>query len=226
MTEKTILHSYHSVVTALIVVTTCCFLSCHRQSAHLLNTQDSLRIVDAIMAHRAEVDSEFRFDPHSPFNRDTTIRYEGIKWFPPDVHFHFKSKLYHVDHPETVSVFGTKGEERTQLKCGYFLIPFDGNEYRLNVYKSLPADARRHGYDPNYLSVWFTDETTGKETYGVGRYVEVGVENPNPDHLYTIDFNAAYNPYCAYSSLYSCAIPRKEDHLPFAVVAGEKKYHQ
>jgi uncharacterized protein (DUF1684 family) len=75
------------------------------------------------------------------------------------------------------------------------------------------------------LSVWFTDETTGKETYRVGRYVEVGEENPDPQFVYTIDLNKAYNPYCAYSDLYSCAIPRKEDHIPIAIRAGEKNYH-
>jgi uncharacterized protein (DUF1684 family) len=59
----------------------------------------------------------------------------------------------------------------------------------------------------------------------VGRYLEVGQEVADPDYLYTIDFNNAYNPYCAYSSQYSCAIPRKEDHLDFPIRAGEMKYH-
>jgi uncharacterized protein (DUF1684 family) len=63
------------------------------------------------------------------------------------------------------------------------------------------------------------------ETYHVGRYVDVGAEQPDPEHVYVIDFNNAYNPYCAYSSLYSCAIPRREDRIPTPVRAGELKYH-
>ena len=188
--------------------------------------EDSLRIVNEIAAHRAEADSFFRNDPDSPFNHDSMTHYEGIKWFPPDVRFYFRSRLYRYDNPETVSVFGTKGEERRELKYGYFLLYFDGMKQNLNVYKFTPYDAKRYEVYKNLLSVWFTDETTGKETYEVGRYVEIGDEEPDANHIYIINFNNAYNPYCAYSPRYSCAIPRKEDHLSFAVLAGEKKYHR
>ena len=123
-------------------------------------------------------------------------------------------------------MLGTKGEERRHLKYGYFILNYDGKDYRLNVYKFTSSDPKRFELYKNYLSVWFTDQTTGKETYHVGRYVEVGEENANPDFLYTINLNNAYNPYCSYSSIYSCAIPRREDHLDFSVKAGEMKYHE
>ena len=176
------------------------------------------------LAHRSEVDAAFRNDPDSPFNRDTSVRYEGIEWFPPDLKYVFHSKLYRYAHPETVVVYGTKGEGRTQLKYGYFLINFEGKSCILNTYKAAPSDPDP-GLHRNPLSVWFTDETTGKETYEVGRYVDVGEEHADAAYSYTINLNDAYNPYCAYSALYSCAIPRKEDHLEFAVRAGEMKYH-
>jgi uncharacterized protein (DUF1684 family) len=120
-------------------------------------------------------------------------------------------------------VFGTKGEERKHLKYGYFMLTFEGQEYKLNVYKYVPGQQER---SPDLLSVWFTDATTGKETYEVGRYVDVGNENVDPDFVYMINFNNAYNPYCAYSAIYSCAIPRREDHLDIPIRAGELKYHQ
>jgi hypothetical protein len=75
-----------------------------------------------------------------------------------------------------------------------------------------------------YYSIWFTDKTTNEESYGVGRYLDFK-KSDNPNKVYTIDFNYAYNPYCAYNSNFSCAIPRKEDHINFAIKAGEKKYH-
>jgi uncharacterized protein (DUF1684 family) len=173
-------------------------------------------VIADIIRHRALADSFFRYDPASPFRNDTTIRFDGLKWFPPDLRFYFRSPLYRYEHPETVIVYGTKGEPRQEINYGYFLIPFSGAEYRLNTYKSA-----RSGIG---LSVRFTDETTGKETYHVGRYVEVGEEQPRADAMYTIDLNSAYNPYCAYSARYSCAIPRKDDHFPFRVTAGELKY--
>jgi len=173
--------------------------------------------VSEVVTHRALVDSVFRFDPESPFKKDTTAHYQGINWYPPNLEFYFQSKLYLYSHPENVIVFGTKGEQRNEIRYGYFILPYRGKEYNLNVYKESGSEN---------LAVWFTDQTTGKETYNVGRYVDVGDQNPDSDHFYTIDFNNAYNPYCAYSSIYSCAIPRKEDHLDFPITAGEKKYHE
>ncbi len=191
---------------------------------HWWTTEDSLNIVNEILAHRADVDSSFRNDSDSPFNKDASIRFEGIKWFPADIHYYFQSRLYRYETPETVSVFGTKGDERREVKYGYFLLNVEGKNHRLNVYKFTPHE-KEYVANRDLLSVWFTDETTGKETYHVGRYLEVGNEHSDPEHRYIIDLNNAYNPYCAYSPLYSCAIPRKEDHLDFPVRAGEMKYH-
>ena len=195
-----------------------------KQSIGQISGADSLRIVEEIRQHRAEVDSAFRYEPESPFNKDTSAHFDGIKWFPPDVRYYFRSNLFRHEHPETVSVFGTKGEERRQVKYGYFTFDLDGKEYRLNAYKSVGEESQRSPMVRDYLSVWFTDETTGKETYNVGRYLDVGDEDPDPNHLYTINLNNAYNPYCAYSEIYSCAVPRREDHLNLAVRAGEMKY--
>ena len=197
-----------------------------RQSSNvILTSQDSVRIVDEIRAHRAMVDSMFRHDPDSPFLRDSAIHFEGIKWFPPDLRYYFRSRLIRYPSADTVTVMGTKGEARVQLKEGYFVILFNGTDYRLNAYKMTLSDSRRYGISPSTLSVWFTDSTTGHETYDVGRYVDVGEEQPDVEHVYTINLNNAYNPYCAYSGLYSCAVPREEDHFDFAVRAGELKYH-
>ena len=87
---------------------------------------------------------------------------------------------------------------------------------------------RVHVYQPTFvtqpgeaLSILFTDRTTGKETYGAGRYLDL---EPPQDGLYTVDFNRAYNPFCAYTGVYNCPIPPPENHLPVAIRAGEKTY--
>lgn len=226
MMIKTLAHLAVGLVVLGVAV-----VGCTRETSRPLSASDSLAIVQDNLVHRTNVDQFHRTDPDSPFRRDSTATYTGIKWFPINPYYCGKSVLYRYENPETVSVFGTKGEERRNLRYGYFEfdIPDENGEMRtirLNVYKFTPQDARRYALYRNVLSVWFTDETTGKETYHVGRYVEVGEENPDPDFVYTIDLNKAYNPYCAYSDLYSCAIPRKEDHIPIAIRAGEKKYHE
>jgi hypothetical protein len=184
------------------------------------------KFIDEISAHRREVDSSFRYDPDSPFNRDPSAHFGGIKWFPPDEKYVFTSQLHRYAQPETVIILGTKGEDRKEIQFGYFTLVFEGTGHPLNVYMSGPEEIEQRPQLRNYLSVWFTDATTGKETYGVGRYIDVGALDSDTNHIYTIDLNNSYNPYCAYSSLYSCAIPGKDDHLPFPVRAGEMKYHE
>lgn len=204
--------------------------SCSKKPSQLV-TPDSMTVVQQNLTHRAEADSSFRYDPNSPFAQDTSIEYHGIKWFPIDVRYHGVSQLHRYANAETVTVMGTKGEERRQLRYGYFTITVPDNNgqpvvLKMNVYKFTPYDTKRYALYRDALSVWFTDETTGKETYDVGRYVEIGNEDLNSDHLYTIDLNKAYNPYCAYSSKFSCAVPRKEDHIDIALRVGEMKYHE
>lgn len=174
--------------------------------------------INSVLIHRSEKDSSMNFEPHSPFNRDTTVMFSPLKYYDPDPAFLFESKLYRYETQDTVEILGTKGEIRQVIKEGYVKLDFEGTEYRVNVYK---------GFGPNgvvYHSIWFTDKTTGDETYGVGRYLDFEM-NEDPDFVYDIDFNYAYNPYCSYSAKYSCPIPREEDYLDFQIEAGEKNFH-
>ena len=195
----------------------------------LLTGADSLAVNRENQAHRAAMDAFFRSSPDSPFVRDTTIAYHGIAWFPVNPVFCGRSRLTPYTAPDTVTVLGTKGEERRQLRYGYFEIVVPGDDglpvtLRLNAYKFTPSDPLRYARFPDNLSVWFTDRTSGRETYAVGRYVDVGDDTHDPATVYTIDLNKAYNPYCAYSNMYSCAVPRKEDNLDVALRVGELTY--
>jgi len=209
------------------------FLAGCTQSEHLpgVSAADSIATLQDNLAHRDTMEYFFREDPASPFRRDTSITFSGLHWYPIDPRFRVQARLEHYAEAETVTVMGTRGEQRRHLRYGFFplLLPAgDGNaqEVRLNVYKFTPYDVTRYALFRDHLSVWFTDQTTGGETYAVGRYIDIGREQPDPEHRYTIDFNKAYNPYCAYSSLYSCAIPREEDYLDLPVRAGERRYHE
>ncbi len=202
------------------------FYACSsRQSNSLTTAADSTRAINDILTYRAESDSFFRTSPASPFQRDTTIEFTGLKYFKPDLSFYFESKLYTYPNPDTVMVLGTKGDERKHLKYGYFKLYYQGREHRINVYKFTHYDSVRYAKFKDNLSFWFRDQSSGKETYKIGRYVEIGSEDTNPKHIYVIDLNKAYNPYCAYSTIYSCPLPREEDFLKFEVRAGELNYH-
>jgi uncharacterized protein len=173
----------------------------------------------AILRFRAAKDASMRDDPQSPFKHEPVVAFAPLKYFPPDPAWVFRSKLQVYPEQRPVTILDTKGRKRDGVIYGFLTITKDGRDYTLRVYRmTTPAG----GF---YYAVWFTDRTTGDTTYDVGRYLDFEKVN-DPAHVYTLDFNLAYNPYCAYTSAYGCAIPRKEDHLDLAVTAGEKKWHE
>lgn len=174
--------------------------------------------INSIEAERAEKDSLFGQSSDSPFAGDEKAKFHPLVYYDVKLEFVFKSKLVEYSSKDTVKVFGTKGEERKAVRYGYLKFYDSGAEYNLNLYKGFSKNG------DEYYSIWFTDKTTGKETYGVGRYLDFEL-NSDPEHEYILDFNKAYNPYCAYSARYSCAIPTKEDYIKLAIEAGEKKFH-
>ena len=174
--------------------------------------------INKIEKQRLKKDMEMKNDPDSPFNQDPNAHYAPLKYFDVNPDFVFKSKLFGYQPKDTIKIYGTKGEERKVVKFGYVIITYKGKKHKINVYQGKT----RIGQE--YYSIWFTDKTTNKESYGVGRYLDFE-KMSDSNYVYTIDFNLAYNPYCSYSAKYSCAVPTKEDYLDIAVTAGEKKFH-
>ena len=175
--------------------------------------------INKIEKQRLEKDMEMKNDPDSPFNQDPNAHFAPLKYFDVDPEFVFKSKLFEYNPKDTIRIYGTKGEERKVVKYGYVTITYKEKKYNVNVYKGKTKNGQE------YYSIWFTDKTTNKESYGVGRYLDFE-KMDDSNYVYTIDFNLAYNPYCSYSAKYSCAVPTKEDYLDIAVTAGEKKFHE
>ncbi|MCS7053724.1 MAG: DUF1684 domain-containing protein [Ignavibacterium sp.] len=154
---------------------------------------------------------------NSPFFIDTTVSYKPLSFYEPSSDYIFKSKLYKYQNPETVEILSTQGDSRLYQRFGYFLLKFQGNEFKLNVYRVELPDGGE------VFNIWFKDATNGKETYENGRYLFF-TKNQNDDFEYTIDFNRAINPLCAYSKLFNCPIPTSLDSIPFEIKAGEKKF--
>lgn len=199
---------YISLVVSLI------FFSCGEEY-----TPEQKEYIKKIKSIREDKNKEFQSAPYSPFVQDAAAHFSPLKYYPVNPDFVFVSKLTEYQPKDSVIVLGTKGEERKVIKYGFLTFNHKGKDYRLNVYQGKSKSGEE------YHSVWFTDLTTGEETYGVGRYIDFEV-NPDKNFDYTIDFNLAYNPYCAYSSKYSCAVPTKDDFLDMKVLAGEKIFHE
>ena len=171
-----------------------------------------------LIKERKEKNYSLQFDQTSPFNVDTSVTFNPLNYYEPNPDFIFKSRLFIYEIQDTVDILGTKGETRPSIVIGYLGLNYKDKIHKINVYKSYSRSGEE------YYSIWFTDRTTGTETYGVGRYIDFEL-NDDPVYVYTIDFNRAYNPYCAYSALYTCPIPREEDHIDLEIEAGEKNFH-
>ncbi|RPI74283.1 MAG: DUF1684 domain-containing protein [Ignavibacteriales bacterium] len=189
------------------------FLSCGKEY-----TSEEKKYISGLENFRQEKNEYMQNDPDSPFNFKGKVHFSSLNYYDPDPEFVFKSKLFRYDNADTITIFGTKGEERKVLRFGYVNLNYKDNQYKVNVSEGVSKTGEI------YYSIWFTDKTTGEETYGVGRYIDFEI-NPDTNFIYTIDFNLAYNPYCAYSPEYSCAIPAKEDYIDLAIEAGEKNFH-
>ena len=153
------------------------------------------------------------FDPKSP----RYAEYHGQDWFAPDLSYRFEAAMTPNPKPDTTIIQSTRGNLRRAVRVGWFDLKVHGKAVRLEAHRLLEP-----GVDESSVSLFFRDATTGRETYGVGRYVD---PEKLPDGHWRIDFNDAYNPACAFSPFYNCPIPSRANTLAVPIKAGEKDPH-
>ena len=169
----------------------------------------------ALIRFRKEKDEFFRSGDDSPLPHGRREGFTGLGYFGPDPSFRFEARLRRYSDPASVMMVTSKGTRQLYNRVGYFEVTLDGKPLRVQAFQSAERD------DPN-IFVPFRDGTSGKESYGAARYLDLEVEH---DDRYALDFNYAYNPYCAYSDDYVCPLPPQENWLSVPVNAGERKYH-
>lgn len=148
----------------------------------------------------------------SPFVQKK-IAYKKIEIFPPNQNFKIKAKLDRFTSREIVTIGNSDGSATNYLKFAKAQFEVNGTEQSILILKAL-------GFGNQYLTA-FGDETSGVSTYGGGRYLDLDIGKSDWVEL---DFNKAYNPYCAYFEDYSCPLPPVENLLTVAINAGEKNY--
>jgi len=153
------------------------------------------------------------FDPDSP----RFAEYKGMKWFPIDFKYRFVLPMVPNPEPDTLIIQSTHSSPRRAYRAGWFVFEIGGKKCVLDAMRLLEP-----GVGEKDVSVFFRDETSGKQTYGVGRYVD---PEPLADGRYVLDFNTAYSPACAYSTQFNCPVPGKENRLKEEVRAGEMDAH-
>lgn len=176
-----------------------------------------------IEKHREEYKADFLKNANSPLKKED---FEYLRFFEPNEKFKVACEFVAVkkrkkSREKPLEIPTSSGQTATYTKFGELRFEIDGKPYKLTVYQSLSA--RRMPQYRDYLFIPFKDLTNGKESYGGGRYLDLRMKQIEGDKIY-LDFNKAYNPYCAFSAGYSCPIPPKENHLKVAIEAGEQAF--
>ncbi len=178
------------------------------ESANTISPELYRQQVDA---KRKEKNEFFRTNADSPFTDKKAFK--GLSYFAPDPAYRVEARLEpFADKSQKLTVKMSDGSEETYGKFAHMVFSLNGEACRLLVVK----------LDDTY-SILFRDATSGKETYGGGRYLELDPATLTDNHA-IVDFNTAYNPYCAYNPTYACPLPPAENTLSTAVKAGER-YH-
>ncbi|MFH1851667.1 MAG: DUF1684 domain-containing protein [Candidatus Neomarinimicrobiota bacterium] len=147
-------------------------------------------------------------------NRHPQLKaFKGIEMFPISADWRIAARLEPYDPPRQIAIPNVLGQIEDSPCPGALVFEIAGRTCRLDPI-AAPGDEQ--------YFVIFADATSGKETYGAGRFLSVVA--PGPDGSTWIDFNQAYNPPCAFSDFATCPLPPRQNVLPVAITAGEKRY--
>ncbi|WP_396638499.1 DUF1684 domain-containing protein [Maribacter sp. R77961] len=208
-----------------IVIVLCVLIFSCKQGKRYHDEKEEVSITSkndkltAILEYQKKLNAEFKDPEVSPLADRHRKDFEGLDFFAPDTNYVVQAKF--IRTPDALPFLmptstGTKSEEVVYAKVEFQL---KGKTYALEVYQS-PELILEEKYT-DYLFLPFTDLTNGKETYGGGRYLDLRI--PEGDMI-TIDFNKAYNPYCAYNKKYSCPLVPSVNNLKTRILAGVKAF--
>lgn len=185
---------------------------------NLLSAQNGA-LVSESKAAQIELNEEFSNPETTILEPEDFKNFHGLEFYPIDEKFIVKAKLVRTPDEKSFLMPTTTARTPEYVKYGEAHFSLDGKDFVLNLFKSIqPYD--EPGYE-DYLFLPFTDLTSGDGSYGGGRYIDQRIPE---GEIIVIDFNKAYNPYCAYSARYSCPIPPKENDLLIRIEAGVKAF--
>ena len=170
---------------------------------------------DAVAAYRAQKDEYFRSSHGSPIPAAERGGFKGLPYFPVDEGLRFEGlslERYTGSEPVLFQIPTSDGQLREAERAGVFRFEREGTRHSLTGYTFA-------GGGSGSVFVPFLDVTSGKESYGAGRYLDL---HPEHDGTYALDFNLAYHPSCVYDPKYSCPLTPAENRLPIRIEAGER----
>jgi uncharacterized protein (DUF1684 family) len=160
---------------------------------------------------RERKDEFFRTDPHSPLLPDQRDEFDGLTYFPENLDLRFELSIEEFPEQDRITMQTSTGDVQDYVRYGKIRFEVEGQPAELTIYMAMGGGG---------FFLPFMDATNTEETYGAGRYLEI---EPLTGDKFLVDFNLAYNPYCAYNVYWSCPVPPVENRLAVPIRAGEKK---
>ena len=176
--------------------------------------------VAAAEKFQSELNKSYADSLKSPLMKDDLKQFKGLDFYPIDEKYIVEATFIRTKKEKPFGMKTTTSRTPLYKKYGELYFEIDGKAFKLNVYQNVDLN-KKPGYE-DYLFLPFSDLTCGKESYIGGRYVDMKIQKGK---TWTIDFNKAYNPYCAYNYEYSCPIVPLENDLNIEILAGVKKFH-
>lgn len=171
--------------------------------------------IEKIEKERERQFKYLRFNVESPLTEDQKRNLQNLTFYEINPIYKVKARLIPIESKKVRQVPMTDGSTERYIEHSYAEFELKGKTNKLLLLQSVSESDMRNFF------LAFADETSGRETYGGGRYLNVRQDGKNS---ITIDFNLAYNPYCAYNPDYACPLPPKENLLTISIEAGEKNY--
>jgi len=159
---------------------------------------------------RAEKDDFYKNHFQSPLTREQKRDFKGLSYFPENDDLRLEVQVELLNDPNPMMMQTSTGGVQEYMRFGKFKFDVEGQPAELTIYQS------EHGF---FLP--FVDSLAGEETYPAGRYLDLEVL---PGNRFIVDFNFAYNPYCAYNEMWSCPITPAENRIKIPIRAGEKLF--
>ena len=174
----------------------------------------------SVKKFQKELNAEYADAKTSPLMADDLATFKSLDFYPINEKFKVTARFVRTKKEKPFEMKTSTDRKPVYVKYGEAHFSIDGQAFQLNIYRNIELSKKEQYKD--YLFLPFSDLTCGNESYIGGKYIDMKI--PQGDTI-VIDFNASYNPYCAYSHKYSCPKVPLENDLKIAIRAGVKKFH-
>jgi hypothetical protein len=187
------------------------------------NSQDKRPLIGDT-EYQQKLNASYKDASKSPLKSKDLKNFKGLNFFMVDSTFIVIAKLTKTTNAPTFEMATTTDRKPLYKEYGMLNFTLKGKDFELTIYQSQDEVSDEKYKD--YLFLPFTDDTSGEDSYGGGRYMDVMTTDEDPDGTIKLNFNNTYNPYCAYNEKYSCPLSPRKNHLDIEIKAGIKVFEK